>query len=200
MSLATNKVKTLVLASASRYRAELLSRLKVPFQAVAPQVDESALPGENPADTASRLAEAKARAVASQFRNALVIGSDQVADLGGQPIGKPGNRERAVAQLHQASGRRIVFHTALALLNTESGRIRSCSVPTTVTLRTLSDAEIETYTELEPAFDCAGGARFEGLGISLIASLECSDPNALIGLPLIALIDMLREENFSVLA
>jgi len=189
----------LVLASTSKYRAELLSRLRVPFQTAAPQVDESPLPGENTHDIALRLAEAKARAVASRFPDALIIGSDQVADLDGQPIGKPGTRERAVAQLQAVSGKSVVFHTALALFNAATGRLQIRVVPTTVSFRQLGAQSIHRYLDLEPAFDCAGSAKSEGLGIALIAALEGSDPNALVGLPLIALTDMLLAENYPVL-
>lgn len=190
---------TLVLASTSRYRAELLARLRVPFTTAAPQVEESPLPGENTHDIALRLAEAKARAVAGQFPHALIIGSDQVADLDGQPIGKPGTHDKAVAQLRAVSGKTVIFHTALALFNAATGRLQTRVVPTTVQFRHLGDAAIQRYLALEPAYDCAGSAKAEGLGIALIAALEGSDPNALVGLPLIALVDMLLAENYPVL-
>ncbi len=189
----------LILASTSRYRAELLARLQLRFEVVAPAVDETPLAGEAPGSTARRLAEAKARAVGTRFPEALVIGSDQVADLDGAAIGKPLTRANAVAQLRAASGRRLVFHTALALFNSGTGNLQARVVPTTVTFRTLSDREIESYLDKEPAFDCAGSAKSEGLGIALIAALDGSDPNALVGLPLIALVDMLRLEGVALL-
>lgn len=191
--------QTLVLASTSKYRAELLSRLRVPFKVAAPQVDESPLPAESPHDIALRLAKAKARAVAGDFPDALIIGSDQVADLEGQPLGKPGNRERATAQLLAVSGRRVIFHTALAVLNAATGNLQTRVVPTTVAFRQLDEAQIRNYLDQEPAYDCAGSAKSEGLGIALIAALEGSDPNALVGLPLIALVDMLLAENYPLL-
>jgi septum formation protein len=189
----------LVLASSSSYRAALLMRLQVAFDTVAPEVDESPFPGELPAATALRLAVAKARAVQPRYPDSLVIGSDQVAELGGQPIGKPGDREHARAQLRAARGKRLVFHTALCVLHTTSGRLQTRHVPTTVVMRDYSDREIESYLDKEPAFDCAGSAKSEGLGIALIAALQGDDPTALIGLPLIALADMLRQENFHLL-
>jgi septum formation protein len=188
-----------VLASTSKYRAELLSRLRIPFKVAAPPVDESPLPAESPYDIALRLAEAKARAVAGDFPDALIIGSDQVADLDGQPLGKPGTRQRAVAQLQAASGKIVVFHTALALLNAAKGTVQTRVVPTTVRFRQLDEAAIHNYLDQEPAYDCAGSAKSEGLGIALIASLDGSDPNALVGLPLIALVDMLLAENYPIL-
>ena len=191
--------KKLLLASTSPYRAALLSRLHIPFATATPHVDESPLPAESPADTALRLAIAKARAVRADHPDALIIGSDQVAELDGIAIGKPGNRERAVAQLKAVRGKRVIFHTAVCLLNATTGQLRSHLVQTAVTMRTYSDREIDAYLDKEPAFDCAGSAKSEGLGIALIASQEGSDPNALVGLPLIALVDMLHEENFPVL-
>ena len=190
---------TLVLASTSKYRAELLSRLRLPFRIAAPQADESPLPGENTHDLSLRLAEAKARAVATQFPDALIIGSDQVADLNGQPIGKPGTRDKAIAQLRAVSGKIIVFHTALALFNAATGNLQTRVVPTTVSFRHLDDTTIHSYLDQEPAYDCAGSAKSEGLGIALIAALQGSDPNALVGLPLIALVDMLLAENYPLL-
>jgi septum formation protein len=191
--------KSLILASTSPYRAALLSRLKIAFVAIAPHVDETPLPAELPADTALRLAIAKARAVRVDIPDALVIGSDQVADLDGMAIEKPGNRERAFAQLKAIRGNRVIFHTAVCLLNPATGQLRTRVVPTAVTMRNYTDQEIDVYLDREPAFDCAGSAKSEGLGIALMASQEGSDPNALIGLPLIALVDLLREEDFPVL-
>jgi len=188
----------LVLASTSAYRRELLERLQLPFEVADPGVDETPLPGEAPARTAERLARLKAQAVAPRFPGALVIGSDQVADLDGEPLGKPGNRENARRQLQRMSGRTVVFHTGLALLNAAGGRCQSRVVPCAVTLRPLAPERIERYLDREQPYHCAGSARVEGLGIALIARLEGEDPNALIGLPLIALVDMLAAEGVQV--
>jgi septum formation protein len=187
---------SLILASGSRYRAELLGRLGLPFEAWAPAVDESPLPGESCARTAVRLARLKAHAARDRFPGAWVIGSDQVAELDGSPVGKPGTRDNARAQLRAMRGRRVVFHTGLCLL--ADGRAHEALVPTEVSFREYSDAEIERYLEREPAFDCAGSAKSEALGIALLASLRGDDPTALVGLPLIALAAMLREEGASV--
>jgi septum formation protein len=187
----------LVLASTSPYRRELLGRLQIPFEAVAPETDETALPGESPVATAERLAEAKARAVAGRFPDALIIGSDQVAYVAGtqERFGKPGTRENAIAQLRSMSGKAVVFHTGLCLLNSASGRSHLRGIPTEVRFRELSDAEIHRYVDKEDALNCAGSARSEGLGIALLEYLRGDDPNALVGLPLIALADMLRAEG-----
>jgi len=187
---------SLVLASGSRYRAELLGRLGLPFRTWAPAVDESALPGESCAETARRLARRKAEAALERHPGAWVIGSDQVAELDGRPLGKPGDRENARAQLRAMRGRRVVFHTGLCLL--ANGRAHEAMVPTEVAFRELSDAEIERYLDREPAFDCAGSAKSEALGIALLASLRGDDPTALVGLPLIALAAMLRGEGAQV--
>jgi septum formation protein len=187
---------SIILASGSRYRAELLGRLGLPFQAWAPAVDESALPGEACAATALRLARLKALAAREPFPAAWIIGSDQVAELDGLAIGKPGNRENARAQLRAMSGRTVVFHTGLCLL--ANGRAHEAVVPTHVTFRGLGAAEIERYLDREPAFDCAGSAKSEALGIALLASLRGDDPTALVGLPLIALAAMLRAEGLAV--
>ncbi len=187
--------RVLVLASTSPYRRELLSRLRIPFETVAPDADETALPGETPPDTACRLAEAKARAVARRFPDALIIGSDQVAAQGGERFGKPGTRPNATAQLRWMRGREVVFHTGLCLLDSASGRAQVRCVDIHVGFRQLSDAEIEAYLDKEDALNCAGSAKSEGLGISLLAYLRGDDPNALIGLPLIALCEMLRVEG-----
>lgn len=189
----------LVLASTSPFRRELLARLGLPFEIANPAVDESSLPGESPEATALRLSEAKARAVASKFPDALIIGSDQVACLDGQIFGKPGNHENAVKQLRVMRGRSVNFFTGLCLLNTRTGEAHLCGVPTLVTFRELADTEIENYLRREQPYNCAGSAKSEGLGIAVIAKMEGSDPNALIGLPLIALCDLLRKENFNVL-
>ena len=185
----------LVLASTSRYRRELLSRLGLPFEVAAPDVDETPQAGESPSQTALRLAESKARAVAEQFADSLIIGSDQVLLLDDVQLGKPGNFENAFKQLKKMQGKVMVFHTALCLLNSQSGKLQLRDVPTTVHLRALSDAQIESYLKKEQPYDCAGSARSEGLGIALIARYETADPNALIGLPLIALTEMLANEG-----
>lgn len=185
----------LVLASTSAYRRMLLERLQVPFETARPEVDESALPGEAPAATADRLAASKARAVAPLFPDALIIGSDQVAHLGAEIFGKPGTVERAVAQLRRMSGQTVVFHTALAVLNTRTGTLRADSVPTRVRFRTLGDDEIVRYVAKERPLDCAGSAKSEALGITLLDALSGDDPTALVGLPLIALARMLRAEG-----
>lgn len=191
--------KRLVLASTSHYRRALLVRLGHPFDVAAPGIDESAHPGEPPAATACRLAEAKARAVADRYADALVIGSDQVADVNGTAIGKPGDHRSAVAQLEALSGRTVVFHTAVALVDAASGRCRSRLVDVRSTFRTLSAVTIEHYLRRERPYDCAGSVKSETVGIALFDSIESSDPTALIGLPLIALTDLLREEGFDVL-
>ena len=181
----------LVLASTSAYRRELLSRLQLPFEAVAPDADETPLAGESPEATARRLSRLKARSVAARRPRHLVIGSDQVAEVDGQRLGKPLNFENARAQLRLMSGCETVFHTGLCLLESATGRIQEDVVRCAVWLRELDDARIERYLRKEQPYDCAGSAKTEGLGISLIARIETDDPNALIGLPLIRLTDML---------
>lgn len=187
----------LVLASTSPYRRALLERLRLPFEVESPGVDEAALAGESARATALRLAQAKASAVAPKFPRALVIGSDQVAALGDDRLGKPGSHANAVAQLKTMRGRTVVFHTALALLNTESGALQSAEVPTEVRFRDYSDREIERYLEVEQPYDCSGSAKIEGLGIVLIERVTGDDPSALIGLPLVQLAAMLRNEGVS---
>ena len=187
----------LVLASTSAYRRELLQRFGLPFEVARPDIDESPLPGETPQATAERLAVEKARAVAGQFEDALIIGSDQVAHMGDTRFGKPGTIERAIAQLQSMSGRTVVFHTALAVLNTRSGQVQLDAVPTEVRFRRLTDDEIVRYVNKELPLDCAGSAKSEGLGITLLDALAGDDPNALIGLPLIALARMLRNEGIA---
>lgn len=187
----------LVLASTSPYRRELLSRLQIPFETAAPDVDEAPMEGETPAETAERLAEAKARAVAPHFPGSLIIGSDQVAHMGERRFGKPGTHANAVEQLRTMSGQCVVFHTGLCLLNAASGRVHLRGIPTEVRFRELSDTDIVRYLDREDALNCAGSARSEGLGISLLEYLRGDDPNALIGLPLIALCDMLRAEGIA---
>lgn len=186
---------TIILASTSPFRRELLARLQLPFEAVAPETDESPLPDEHPTATAERLSVAKARAVADRFPGALIIGSDQVAYCGDASFGKPGTRQNATAQLRSMSGKAVIFHTGLCLLNAASGRIHLRGIPTEVRFRELSDQEIQRYLDKEDALNCAGSARSEGLGISLLEYLRGDDPNALVGLPLIALCDMLRAEG-----
>lgn len=186
----------LVLASTSVFRRELLQRLQIPFDVAAPALDESPLPGEAPAHTAERLAQAKARAVAADHPGALIIGSDQVAYMGDARFGKPLVRERAVEQLRAMRGRVVIFHTALCLYNSVTGRSQLQGVPTEVRFRELSDGEIERYVDREQPFHCAGSAKSEGLGISLLEYMRGDDPNALIGLPLIALCAMLRAEGY----
>ena len=189
----------LVLASTSVYRRDLLTRLRVPFVVAAPRTDETPLPGEAPDTAALRLSIGKAKAVAADFPTALIIGSDQIASLNGSHIGKPGNHANAVAQLRRMRGQQLVFYTALSLYNSATERLQSCVVPTTVQIRNLSDSQIEHYLRKEQPYDCAGSARAEGLGIAIMDSMSGSDPNALIGLPLIALTGMLANEGWDVL-
>lgn len=191
--------RTLVLASTSPYRRELLGRLGLPFAIANPETDETPLPGEPPETIALRLAEAKARAVVASYPDALIIGSDQVAVMNGQMFGKPGTHERAVAQLQALSGKTVNFFTGLCLLDSRSGIAQLCGVPTLVGFRDLSDNEIEHYLQREQPYNCAGAAKSEGLGIALLTKMEGSDPNALIGLPLIALCDMLRKAGVELL-
>ncbi len=187
----------LVLASTSAYRRMLLERFQLPFETARPDVDESPLPDETPSATADRLAALKARAVATDHPDALIIGSDQVAHIGTEVFGKPGTVERAVDQLRRMSGQTVIFHTALALLNTRTGTLRAESVPTRVSFRTLNEAEIVRYVEKERPLDCAGSAKSEALGITLLDALSGDDPTALVGLPLIALARMLRAEGIA---
>lgn len=189
--------RLVVLASTSPFRRDLLARLQIPFEVTAPDTDEAALPGELPAGTARRLAEAKARAVARHFPDALVIGSDQVAASEGERFGKPGTRANAAAQLRRMRGKEVVFHTGLCLLNTATDRAQVRCIDTHVGFRQLDDAEIESYLDKEDALNCAGSAKSEGLGISLLSYMRGDDPNALVGLPLIALCDMLRVEGLA---
>jgi len=200
----------IILASSSPYRRELLARLGKPFESISPEVDETPLPGESPAVLAARLAEAKAQAVVSQLstrpgeaRSApgtLVIGSDQTATLDGQvTIGKPGSHDRAVAQLQMASGKKMQFFTAVAMIEADTGKILQETVTTEVQFRPLSQIQIETYLHLEKPYDCAGSAKSEGLGISLIESIHNDDPTALVGLPLIVVCRMLADFGQGVL-
>jgi septum formation protein len=189
--------RLVVLASTSPFRRDLLARLQIPFEVTAPDTNEAALPGEQPTATARRLAEAKARAVARHFPDALVIGSDQVAASEGERFGKPGTRANAAAQLRRMRGKEVVFHTGLCLLNTATDRTQVRCIDTHVGFRQLDDAQIEAYLDKEDALNCAGSAKSEGLGISLLSYMRGDDPNALVGLPLIALCDMLRVEGLA---
>lgn len=191
--------KQLVLASTSPYRRELLGRLGLPFVVANPDTDETALPGETPTAMALRLSEAKARAVAKQHPGALIIGSDQVAEMGGRLFGKPGTHDKAVEQLRALSGKTVNFFTGLCVLNATTGQAELCGVPTLVGFRELGDAEIEAYLRREPAYNCAGSAKSEGLGIALLTRIHGDDPNALVGLPLIALCELLRKHGMNVL-
>jgi septum formation protein len=182
----------LILASTSRYRRELLERLRIPFQALSPETDETPLPAEAPAALAERLALAKARALARRFPEAVVIGADQVADVDGTALSKPGDHHHAVEQLRAMSGRTIVFQTALAVVREATGFAEVRRVPVPVRFRTLADAEIEFYLRTEQPYDCAGSAKCETLGIALLEAIESDDPTALIGLPLIATCTLLR--------
>ncbi len=192
--------RPLVLGSTSRYRRELLARLQIPFDVAAPDVDETPAPNESPRALAERLALAKARAVARRFPGAVVIGSDQVADLHGEPLGKPGNHERAVRQLHQMRGQTVVFQTAVAVVCQESGFERADLAAVRVTFRDLTDDEINNYLLAEQPYDCAGSAKSEGLGIALLSSIESDDPTALVGLPLIRTCAMIRAAGIELLA
>ena len=182
----------LILASTSPYRRELLARLGLPFEALAPAVDETPLPGEAPRDLALRLARAKAQDVARRHPQALVIGSDQVADLHGQPLGKPGSHERARAQLSRMSSQTVLFHTAVSLACAARGLLQTELATVRVRFRELDAASIERYLRAEQPYDCAGSAKSEGLGITLLAAIESDDPTALIGLPLIRTAALLR--------
>ncbi len=195
---ANSPPRQLVLASTSAYRRELLTRFGIPFDVASPASDESPLPAEHPAATAERLSRIKAEAVAPRFPDALVIGSDQVAYCGAVSFGKPGSRPAASKQLREMSGRSIVFHTGVCLLNARTGVSQVRGVATEVQFRHLDDGEIERYLDREPdALNCAGSAKSEALGISLLQSIRGDDPTALIGLPLIALAEMLRREGLA---
>lgn len=191
--------RLLVLGSTSRYRRELLERLHLPFEVVSPEVDETPLAGESPQAIALRLALAKAHAVAARFPAALVIGSDQVADLDGLALGKPGGHDRAVQQLRQMSGRSVVFQTAVAVVCRETGFEQVDLAPVRVRFRSLGDDEIETYLRIEQPYDCAGSAKSEGLGIALLEAIDNDDPTALVGLPLIRTCRMLQAAGYKLL-
>jgi septum formation protein len=190
----------LILGSTSRYRRELLERLRVPFEVISPQVDETPQPGEAPAAMALRLAMTKAQAVALLRPDAVVIGSDQVADLDGEPIGKPGTHARATAQLRLLSGRQAIFQTAVAVVRGDTGFARVLLAPVRVKFRSMGDDEIERYLQLEQPYDCAGSAKCETLGITLLESIHSDDPTALIGLPLIRTSQLLRAAGLDLLS
>jgi septum formation protein len=185
--------RALILGSTSRYRRELLERLRIPFDVVSPDVEETPLAGEAPHALATRLALAKAKAVAALYPHAVVIGSDQVADLHGEPLGKPGNHERAVGQLQRMRGQTVVFQTAVSVVCVDSQFEQTELAQIKVRFRDLSDAEIEAYLRAEEPYDCAGSAKSEGLGIALLDAIENDDPTALIGLPMIRTARLLRE-------
>ena len=196
---AFNPQRQVILGSTSAYRRELMSRLRIPFEVQAPHVDETAVAGESPLLMANRLALAKAHAVAQKFPDAVVIGSDQVADLEGLALGKPGNFERATLQLRQMRGKTVLFHTALAVVCLATGFVAQDCASVRVVFRDLSDDEITAYLLLETPYDCAGSAKSEGLGIALLASIASDDPTALVGLPLIRTCNMLRDAGVRLL-
>lgn len=189
----------IILASSSIYRRELLSRLQIPFACISPEVDETPLKDESPADTALRLAQVKARKVAINYPNALVIGCDQVATLDGTQLGKPYTHENATKQLRMMRGREVTFHSALCVFNAKTQHMQAEVVPYVVQFRALSDAQIQSYLIKEQPYQCAGSAKSEGLGIAMIEKMTGDDPNALIGLPLIKLIDMLQNQGVFVI-
>lgn len=191
--------QTLILASSSEFRRELLQKLQIPFSSISPRVDETPFENEKPHETALRLAQEKARKIGTDYPNALVIGCDQVATMDGEQLGKPLNHVNATRQLKSMRGREVTFHSALCLYNATTGNMQAEVVPYIVHFRQLSDEQIENYLNKEQPYQCAGSAKSEGLGIALMESMIGEDPNALIGLPLIKLINMLENENISVL-
>jgi septum formation protein len=195
-----SRLPRLILASTSSYRRELLARLRLPFEVASPGVDETALTDETPASLASRLALAKASAVAAAAPDAVVIGSDQVADLGGTALGKPGTHERALQQLRAMRARTVRFHTAIAVVRIETGFVQQALVSVSVRFRDLTDRDIEHYLRAEQPYDCAGSAKCEALGITLVEAIESDDPTALVGLPLIRTSAMLRAAGLDPLA
>ena len=199
MTISLSNNRNLILGSTSAYRRDLLARLHIPFEVAAPDVDETPLPGEAPHALAERLALAKARVVAVRFPHAVVIGSDQVADLNGQSLGKPGTHDKAVAQLRQMRGQTVVFQTAVAVVCLETGFEQSSLAAVKTKFRDLTDDEIESYLQLEKPYDCAGSAKSEGLGIALLDAIYSDDPTALIGLPLIRTCQMLRAAGMALL-
>ena len=196
----TSTSPRLILASSSAYRRQLLERLRLPFEVMAPEIDENPLAGESPEATAMRLARQKAHAIALRAPGSVVIGSDQVATLDGEQIGKPGNHASALAQLQKMRGRRVIFHTALCVWDdraaTLTGNAQLENVQSFVTFRDLPDAELDAYLRIEQPYDCAGSAKNEGLGIAILERIDSTDPTALTGLPLIALTGMLRKAGF----
>lgn len=198
-SFASSQARPIVLGSSSRYRKELLTRLRLPFSCFSPEIDESALADETPRDLAMRLALQKAQVVAAQFPQAIVIGSDQVADLEGMALGKPMTHERATEQLQRMRGKVVVFQTAVAVYCQESGFLMQDLAQVRVQFRAVSDQEIDSYLRAEEPYDCAGSAKSEGLGIALLASIDNDDPTALVGLPLIRTANMLRAAGVALL-
>ena len=198
MPTTSNRPSPLILASSSPYRRELLQRFGLPFETVSPDIDESRLANESAQDLSIRLATEKALAVARNHANACVIGSDQVLACGGELLGKPGSHDKAVAQLQKLSGQSMTFYTALAVVHAASEQLHIDMVKTEVRFRELSLEEIERYLDIEPAYDCAGSCKAEGLGISLCEAIESEDPTAIIGLPLIGLRRLLVEAGYSV--
>ncbi len=197
--ITTGTSRPVILGSTSRYRKELLSRLRIPFEVAAPEVDETPFKDEAPAELALRLALAKAKAVAQKFPHAVVIGSDQVADLEGTPLGKPGNHPNAVLQLQRMRGKTVIFQTALSVVCLETGFEKTDIAAVKVKFRHLTDAEIEAYLLAEEPYDCAGSAKSEGLGIALLDAIENDDPTALVGLPLIRTCQMLSAAGVKLL-
>ena len=191
--------QTLILASSSEFRRQLLQKLHIPFNSISPEIDETALDGEKPHQTALRLAQEKAQKIGAEYPHALVIGCDQVATLDGEQLGKPGNHNNATKQLQIMRGREVTFHSALCLYNATTGNMQAEVVPYLVRFRQLTDEQIESYLTKEQPYQCAGSAKSEGLGIALIERMIGEDPNALIGLPLIKLITMLQNEGVSVI-
>jgi septum formation protein len=191
--------QTLILASSSDYRRQLLQKLLIPFNSISPKIDETALTGEKPHQTALRLAQEKAKKIGAEYPHALVIGCDQVATLDGVELGKPGNHQNATKQLQLMRGREVTFHSALCLYNAATGNMQADVVPYLVRFRQLSDAQIDNYLNKEQPYQCAGSAKSEGLGIALMERMIGEDPNALIGLPLIKLITMLQNEGIGVI-
>ncbi len=191
--------KTLILASSSIYRRELLQRLQIPFNTVSPHIDEAILNGEKPQETALRLSQEKAKKVGAEYPHALIIGCDQVATLNGEQLDKPLNHNNATKQLRAMRGQEVTFHSALCLFNAETGNMQSKVVPYLVKFRKLTDDQIENYLTKEQPYHCAGSAKSEGLGVALIERMIGDDPNALIGLPLIRLITMLQNEGVNII-
>ena len=189
----------LILASASRTRKQILAKLGVPFQSISPDIDESPLDRESPVELVERLSIAKTRKASQFYPKHLIIGSDQVALLDGEIIGKPSNREHAVQQLQSSSGKSVLLYSGVALLNSASGSLQADVLPYRVQMRELTEEMIQHYIDRDQPFDCCGSLRSEGLGIALLQKFDGSDPNILLGLPLIRLIDMLKKENFQIL-